>query len=327
MKVLPYFGISIILIFNACTPPQDQTSNLLQPLPSWADGPAKNSILSFIAESTNEEGEAFIPVADRIAVFDNDGTLWAEQPLYFQLAFAFDRVKALAPEHPEWDTLLPYSAVLHNDTMNVLSHGVEGLLKLIYATHANLDPADFNVQVRQWINTAQHPTKGKRYKELVYQPMLELLDLLRANNFKVFISSGGGIDFMRVWAAELYSIPTHQVIGSSLKIMYADQQIIKQPQVNHINNNEGKPVGIHQHIGKPPVFCAGNSDGDLAMMNYTAKNPHSFMLFVHHTDADREWAYDSNSAIGELNKGLIAAQQKQWTVVNMQTDWLTVFKE
>lgn len=315
-----------MLLFSACTPPKDQTSNLLPPLPSWTDGPTKSAILSFIAESTNQEGDAFIPVADRIAVFDNDGTLWAEQPLYFQLAFAFDRVKALAPEHPEWDTLMPYSALLKQDTMGILSQGEEGLIKLIYATHANVSSEAFNAQVSQWINTAQHPTKGKRYKDLVYQPMLELLDLLRANEFKVFIVSGGGVDFMRVWAEEVYGIPPYQVIGSSLTTEYVDQHLIKQPHINHINDKEGKPVGIHQYIGKSPVFCAGNSDGDLAMMKYTAQHPNSFLLYIHHTDAEREWAYDSNSAIGRLKNGLIAAEENQWTVVNMQTDWVTVFE-
>lgn len=296
-------------------------------LPSWNEGTSKSNIINYVNSVTDEKNKDFIPVADRIAVFDNDGTLWSEQPVYFQLYFAMDRVKALVSQHPEWKTTQPFKAVLENDMKTLIKSGKKGLLELVMATHAGMSDDEFDTIVKEWIKIAKHPTKNVAYSELVYQPMLELLDYLRANGFKTFIVSGGGIDFMRPWASEVYGIPTHQIIGSQIDVKYEDKKIVRVPKIRFIDDKEGKPVGIHYHIGKHPVAAFGNSDGDFEMMEYTEVNKQykTLQLYVHHTDEKREWAYDRKSHIGKLDKGLDYAKAHDWTIVDMKKDWKAVY--
>jgi phosphoglycolate phosphatase-like HAD superfamily hydrolase len=299
------------------------------PLPSWKTGDTKASIIAFV-EKVSTPGPDFVPVEDRIATFDNDGNLWAEQPAYFQLFFAVDQVKAMAKDHPEWETEEPFKSVLNNDMEGLMASGEHGILELIMASHAGMPGETYKENVANWLQNTNHPRFDQPYNKMTYQPMLELLDYLRANEFTTFIVSGGGIDFMRVWATEAYGIPTHQIIGSSIdaKFEYIDGEakIIKEPKINFIDDKAGKPVGIYNHIGKKPIFASGNSDGDLQMLQYTDSNAYpSFQLYLHHTDADREWAYDRNSHIGRLDKGLDEAMAKGWTVIDMKNDWKTVF--
>jgi phosphoserine phosphatase len=276
---------------------------------------------------TDKNSSDFIPLEDRIAVFDNDGTLWSEQPVYFQFLFVADRVKALASQHPEWKNTQPFKAVLEGDIESIISSGKKGIMELLMATHTGMSDEVFDAIVIDWIKTAKHPTKKVYYSELVFQPMLELLDYLRANGFKTFIVSGGGIDFMRPWASEVYGIPSSQIIGSELEVKYIDKKIVRVPKVKFIDDKEGKPVGIHYHIGKRPVAAFGNSDGDFAMMEYTEANKKykTLQLYVHHTDEKREWAYDRKSHIGKLDKGLDYANEHNWTVVNMKKDWKVIY--
>ena len=300
------------------------------PLPSWNEGNTKQSIIDFINEVTDESSPNFVKPGDRIATFDNDGTLWSEQPYYFQLQFALDRVKELAPEHPEWNDNPLFKAVLENDIKTVLSFGEHGLLELVMNTHSGMTTEEFSKIVKDWINTARHPKTNKLYKEMVYQPMLELLDYLRANGFKTFIVSGGGIDFMRPWTEEVYGIPSEQVVGSSGKVKFEmrDGQpvLVKLPEINFIDDKEGKPIGIHQFIGKRPIAAFGNSDGDLQMLQWTAAGEgKKLMVYIHHTDAEREWAYDRESSTGRLDKGLVEANEKGWTVVDMKNDWQKIY--
>jgi hypothetical protein len=283
-----------------------------------------------VNDVTTKTSPNFVKPADRIATFDNDGTLWSEQPYYFQLQFAFDRVKALAPGHPEWKDNPLSQAVLENDMKTILSFGMHGLAELIMVTHSGMTTDEFSLIVREWIQTAKHPKTNKLYKEMVYQPMLELLDYLRSNDFKTYIVSGGGIDFMRPWTDEVYGIPAEQVIGSSGKVKFEmrDEQpvLVKLPEINFIDDKEGKPIGIHQYIGKRPIAAFGNSDGDLQMLQWaTAGQGSRFALYVHHTDGEREWAYDRNSGIGRLDKGLDEAMAKGWTVVDMKQDWKVIY--
>lgn len=300
------------------------------PLPSWNEGEAKQAIISFVEEVAAEDGPAFVPEADRIAVFDNDGNLWSEQPVYFQLLFAIDRVKAMAPQHPEWKIKQPFKAVLEGDMQTLASFGEHGLLELVMASHAGMTVDEFEAIVKNWIRTARHPRFDRPYTDLVYQPMLELLDYLRANQFKTFIVSGGGIEFMRPWVEEVYGIPKDQVVGSSIKtkfeIVDGEPQIIRLPEIDFIDDKAGKPVGIYRFIGRRPIFCSGNSDGDLQMMQWTAAGPGSrFMLYLHHTDSVREWAYDRESHIGRFDNGLDEAQKNGWAVISMAEDWKVVY--
>jgi phosphoserine phosphatase len=296
-------------------------------LPSWNEGQNKTNVINYVKMVTDKSSPDFIPVKDRIAVFDNDGTLWSEQPVYFQLFFAIDRIKALAPEHPEWKTEEPFKSVLEGNTKAVIASGKEGLLKLIMATHTGMSDEEFDAIVIDWIKTAKHPSKKVLYSELVFQPMLELIDYLRANGFQTFIVSGGGIDFMRPWASEVYGIPTNQIIGSKIEVKYEDKKIVRVPKVRFIDDKEGKPVGIHYHIGKRPVAAFGNSDGDFAMMEYTEANEKykTLQLYVHHTDDKREWAYDRKSHIGGLDKGLDYGNEHNWTMIDMKKDWKVIY--
>jgi hypothetical protein len=300
------------------------------PLPSWNDGEAKQSITAFVAKVTKEGSPDFVPPDERIAVFDNDGTLWAEQPTYAQLLFALDRVKALAPQHPEWKEKEPFASLLKRDVKSALEGGERAMLEIIMGTHAGMTTEEFHNIVTEWIASAKHPATGRLYTEMVYQPMLELLAHLRGNGFKTFIASGGGIEFMRPWTDKVYGIPPEQVIGSSIKTRFelrdGKPALVRLPELNFVDEKEGKPVGIHQHIGRRPIAAFGNSDGDLQMLQWTtAGQGHRFALYVHHTDAAREWAYDRKSSVGRLDQGLDEAQQKGWTVVDMQRDWKVVF--
>jgi len=300
------------------------------PLPSWNDGRAKQSIVEFVAKVTKESSPDFVPVAERIATFDNDGTLWCEQPLYFQLAFALDRIKTLALYHPEWKDKEPFASALKGDVKSALAGGEHALLELVMATHAGMTTQEFEQIVKDWIAKAKHPKTGRSYTEIVYQPMLELLAYLRANGFKNFIVSGGGVEFMRPWTEGVYGIPPEQVIGSSIKTNFEIRDgkpvLVRLPEINFIDDGAGKPVGINQHIGRRPIAAFGNSDGDLQMLQWTtAGSGARLALIVHHTDAEREWAYDRTSHVGRLDKALDEANAKGWTVVDMKKDWKRIF--
>lgn len=299
-------------------------------LPSWNDGKAKQSIVTFVEKVTKSGSPDFVPVAERIATFDNDGCLWAEQPMYFQAFFVFDRIKALAPKHPEWKTKEPFASVLKGDVKSAFAGGEHALLEMVMATHAGLTTEEFEKAVTDWLATAKHPKTGRPFTEMVYQPMLELLAYLRANGFKTFIVSGGGIEFMRPWTERVYGIPPEQVVGSSGGLKYELREgkpvLIKLPTVVLNDDKDGKPVGIQRHIGRRPVMAFGNSDGDFQMLQYTAAGSGPrFCLYVHHTDAEREWAYDRRSHIGKLDKGLDEAKAKDWTIVSMKDDWKTIY--
>jgi len=300
------------------------------PLPSWNDGASKKAIVDFVARVTTR-GADFVAPAGRIATFDNDGTLWAEQPIYFQLAFALDEIRRLAPQHPEWKNKQPYKAVLAGDLKTVMASGQKGLAGIMAVTHSGMTTGDFEKTVSDWLATARHPRFKRRYDELVYQPQLELLDYLRANGFKVFIVSGGGVEFMRVFADKVYGVPPEQVVGSSgvVKFVMASDgkpELIKEPKVEFVDDGPGKPVGINRFIGRRPIFAFGNSDGDQQMLEYTAAGSGArFAALLHHTDAEREWAYDRQSHIGKLDKALDEATAKGWTVVDMKADWKQVF--
>lgn len=301
-----------------------------EPLPSWTNGATKKAILDFVATTTTEGSPDFVPVADRIAVFDNDGTLWCEQPMYVQLAFALDRVKALADQHPEWHDKQPFKAVLENDLPALTAAGEKGLIELIGATHAGMTADEFDTIVKDWIATARHPKYQRPYTQCVYQPMVELLAYLRANGFETYIVSGGGIEFMRPWAAKVYGIPPQQVIGSSIMTRYEERDgqpvIVRLPEVDFIDDKAGKPVGIQKFIGRRPVIAFGNSDGDYEMLRYTTAGTGPRLgVIVHHTDGDREYLYDRKSAFGRLDKSLDEAPQWGWVVVDMKTDWQTIF--
>jgi hypothetical protein len=300
------------------------------PLPSWNDGKAKQSITTFVEKVTKEGSADFVPPAERIATFDNDGCLWAEQPMYFQFFFALDQIKILAPRHPEWKEKEPFASLLKGDMKAALAGGEASLVQIVMATHAGLTTEEFEKAVTDWMATAKHPKTGKPFTGMVYQPMVELLAYLRANGFKTFIVSGGGIEFMRPWTEKVYGIPPEQVIGSSGGLKYelrdGKPALVKLPEIAHNDDKEGKPVGIQRHIGRRPIMAFGNSDGDLQMLQWTAAGAGPrFCLYVHHDDAEREWAYDRESHIGKLDKGLDEAAAKNWTVVSMKGDWKSIF--
>ena len=302
------------------------------PLPSWNDTDTKAAIVEFVELVTDESGDGFVPEPERIAVFDNDGTLWCEQPLYVQLVFALDRVKQLAPEHPEWATTQPFQAVLEDDHDALAAAGVEGLVEIMAATHAGMTTEEFENIVREWVRSARHPTTGRPYTEMVYQPMLELLGYLRDNGFKTYIVSGGGVEFMRVFTEKVYGIPPEQVVGSTIKTefeMTPDGPVIRRlPELDFIDDKDGKPIAINKFIGRRPIAAFGNSDGDRQMLEWTAAGTGPrFAGIVHHTDAEREWAYDRESHIGKLDVGLDEARTNGWTVVDMTNDWNAVFPD
>jgi phosphoglycolate phosphatase-like HAD superfamily hydrolase len=301
------------------------------PLLSWNDGSAKEAIVSFVRATTTQGSPRFVPPAERIATFDNDGTLWAEQPMYVQLLFALDRVKALAPQHPEWRTKEPFASLLKGDVSKALAGGEKAILEIIMVTHAGMTTEQFEQTVKDWIATAKHPKTGRLFTEMVYQPMLEVLAYLRANGFKTFIVSGGGIEFMRPWTERVYGIPPEQVVGSSIKTKYEMRDgkpvLARLPAIDFIDDKTGKPVGINSHIGRRPVAAFGNSDGDRQMLEWTQGGGGArLMMLVHHDDAAREWAYGPKSKIGTFSDSLMAEAKKQgWVVISMKKDWKTVF--
>ena len=302
------------------------------PLPSWNETAPKAAITAFVEKVSKEGSPDFVPEPERIAVFDNDGTLWTEHPMYVQLAFALDRVKAEAPNHPEWKTTQPFQAVLEGDMKTLAAAGEKGLLELIMATHAGMTAEEFSKIASDWITTARDPRFKRPYTELVYQPMLELLAYLRDNGFKTFIASGGGVEFMRPWSEKIYGVPPEQVVGSSIKTQFEMRDgiptLFRLPEVNFVDDKAGKPVGINEHIGRRPIAAFGNSDGDLEMLQWTTlAEGLQFGLIVHHTDAEREYAYDRKSEFGHLDKALDAAQMNNWTVVDMKKDWKQIFPE
>lgn len=299
-------------------------------LPSWNDTAAKNRITRFVDATVTEGGDGYVAPADRIAVFDNDGTLWSEQPLYFQFGFMLDRVKTLAPQHPEWKTEEPFKSILAGDPEGVLKSGEKGIVELGMATHAGMTTDQFAHIVTDWFATAKHPKTGKPYDEMTYLPMRELLDYLRANGFKTYIVSGGGVEFMRPMTEKMYGISPEQVVGSTILTEYAivgDVPVLRRlPKIDFVDDGKGKPAGINKFIGRKPIFVAGNSDGDYEMLRWVtaAKGP-GFAMIVHHTDDVREVAYDRQSAIGELDKALNEAERRNWLVVDMKADWKKVF--
>jgi phosphoserine phosphatase len=300
------------------------------PLPAWNDTAPKKAIVAFVKRVTKAGSADFVPAPERIATFDNDGTLWAERPVYFQLLFAVDRVNALAPQHPEWKEAEPFASLLKGDLNAALAGGEPAIAKIVMATHAGLTTDEFDRIVRDWIATTRHPKTGRPYTEMVYRPMLELLAYLRANGFKTFIVSGGGIDFMRPWTEAVYGIPPEQVIGSSietkLEVRDGKPVLVRLPELNFVDDKAGKPVGIQRHIGRRPLAAFGNSDGDLEMLQWTAAGTGPrFCLYVRHTDAEREWTYDRDSHVGRLDKGLDEAKVRGWTVVSMKDDWKIIF--
>ena len=300
------------------------------PLPSWNDGAAKKNIMEFVGKITKQGSPDFVPIPERIATFDNDGTLWSEQPMYFQLIFALDRVKAMAPQHPEWKGKEPFASLLKGDVKGALAGGEKSIAEIVMATHADMTTAEFEKIVKDWIATAKHPKTKKLFTEMVFQPMLELLAYLRANGFKTFIVSGGGIEFMRPWTEKVYGIPPEQVVGSSIKTKYEMRDgkpvLVRLPAIDFIDDKAGKPVGINSHIGRRPIAAFGNSDGDQQMLEWTClADGTRFCLIVHHTDAEREWAYDRKSHIGTLDKAWDEANTRGWTVVDMKKDWKVIF--
>jgi haloacid dehalogenase-like hydrolase len=301
------------------------------PLLSWNDGPAKKSIVEFVAKVTKPSSPDFVPVPERIATFDNDGTLWCEQPMYFQLFFALDRVKALAPQHPEWKTNEPFASLLKGDLKGALAGGDHAMGEIVMATHTGMTTAEFEQIVKDWIATAKHPKTGRFLTEMTYQPMVELLAYLRANGFKTFIVSGGGIEFMRPWTEKVYGIPPEQVVGSSVKTKYEMRDgkpvLVRLPEVNFIDDGPGKPIGINQHIGRRPIAAFGNSDGDQQMLEWTgAGNGARLLMLVHHDDKVREFEYGAKSPIGTFSDALMAeAKEKNWTVISMKDDWNKIF--
>ncbi|WP_020207790.1 HAD family hydrolase [Gilvimarinus chinensis] len=306
-----------------------------EPLPSWNNTAAKKTILDYVEKVTTPGTDSFVPAEERIVTTDNDGTLWAEQPVYFQLLFALDRIKTLAADHPQWQDTEPYKSVLAGDLKQLAAGGMEGVAKIIAETHTGMSQEEFAAIVSEWLATAKHPATGKAYTAMVYQPMLELMDYFRANDFKVFIVSGGGIDFLRVFAEELYGVPPEQVVGSTLEAKFEMQNgvptVIKQPEISLVDDKAGKPVGISRHIGRRPLVAMGNSDGDLQMLQYTtiARNKEDTLprlgIIIHHTDAKREYAYDRNSHIGQLDKALDEAPQRGWLVIDMKDDWQQIY--
>ena len=302
----------------------------VDPLPSWNDGPARQSIVAFVEKVTREGTASYVPPAERIAVFDNDGCLWSEQPVYVQLAFALDRVKALAPQHPEWQPQEPFASLLKGDVAGALAGGEKAIAEIVMATHAGTTTEEFATIVTDWLATARHPATGRPYTGMVYQPMLEVLAYLRANGFKTFIVSGGGIEFMRPWAERVYGIPPEQVVGSSIRTKYELRDgkpvLVRLPELDFIDDKAGKPVGINQHIGRRPILAFGNSDGDFEMLEWTTSGEGPRLgVIVHHDDAGREYAYDRKSHIGRLDRGLDEAGRRGWVLVSMKDDWRTIY--
>jgi hypothetical protein len=326
-----FSALAVISVLpNTLVPAGAQPVAAGDPLPSWNDGAAKQSIVNFVTASTRDGSPDFVPLAQRIAVFDNDGTLWSEHPMYVQMTFALDRVKALAPMHPEWKDKQPFKAALEGDMKTLAGSGEHGMVELLLAAHADMTSEEFSKIVTDWLATARHPRFKRPYTELVYQPMLEVLAFMRANGFKTFIVSGGGIEFMRPWSERVYGVPPEQVVGSSIKTKFemrdGQPRLFRLPQVNFVDDGPGKPVGINEFIGRRPIAAFGNSDGDLQMLQWTTMSGGVRLgVIVHHTDAEREYAYDRDTSFGRLDKALDAAALNKWTVADMKKDWKVIF--
>jgi phosphoglycolate phosphatase-like HAD superfamily hydrolase len=321
---LMWLVVAILCLASASAPAQQDS------LPSWNDGEVKQRIVKFVQTVADRASPQHVPPEQRIATFDNDGTLWSEQPMYFQGMFAFDRVKALAPTHPEWKTKQPFKGILENDMKAVAAAGEKGLAEVIAVTHSGMTTDEFSQIVKDWLAQAKHPRFKRPYTDLVYQPMLELLAYLRANGFKTFIVSGGGIEFMRPWVERVYGIPPEQVVGSSIKVKYelleGKPVLMRLPEVDFIDDKDGKPVGIQKFIGRRPILAFGNSDGDFEMLQWTSAGAGPRLgLIVHHTDAEREWAYDRKSAVGHLDKALDEAPKAGWILIDMKQEWKTIY--
>ena len=342
MRTHPLAFNAALLLLIACGPPSPPTApeealpaeaaNAPDPLPSWNEGPVKQALLDFVERTTATPGSPdFVPEPERIATFDNDGCLWSEQPLYFQLFFAIDRIKAMAPEHPEWKTTEPYASILKGDVNAALAGGEHAILELVMATHTGMTTGEFNAIVKDWLATAKHPKTGMAFTDMTYQPMKELMAHLREHGYKTFVVSGGGIEFMRPWTEAVYGIPPEQVVGSSIRTKYVVREdgmpvLERLAELDFINDKTGKPVGIHQHIGRRPVMAFGNSDGDFQMLEWTTSGEGPrFGMLVHHTDSVREWAYDRDSPIGRLDRGLDEAAARGWSVADMARDWASVY--
>ena len=338
--IFPYSGINrrvllttmaaLPILFRPVLPALEQARAQTDPLPSWNDGASKRSIVEFVSRITRPGGSDFVPPSERIATFDNDGTLWVEHPMYVQLVFALDRVKAMAPMHPEWKDKQPFKAALEGDMKTLAESGEHGLLDLVVATHAGMTTEEFQKIVTDWLATARHPRFKRPYTELAYQPMIELLVHLRANGFRTFIVSGGGVEFMRPWTERVYGVPPEQVVGSSIKTKFQMRdgrpELFRLPDVNFIDDGAGKPVGINEFIGRRPIAAFGNSDGDLEMLQWTTMTGGVRLgLIVHHTDSEREYAYDRETSFGRLDKALDAAALNKWAVVDMKSDWKRIF--
>ncbi len=334
----PLLLIVLVLVFNSGCKNKDNTaqpvattiSGSTDPLPSWNDNEHKKAIISFVEKVSREGSADYVPVAERIATFDNDGTLWSEQPMYFQFIFTFDRIKAMAPQHPEWKNKQPFKAAIEGDYKTVMESGADAVNALVMATSQDYTSDEFSQTVKDWLAKAKHPITGKLYTEMVFQPMVELLEYLRANGFKTYIVSGGGVEFMRPFTEKAYGIPPEQVIGTSFKMKYEMRNgkpvIVQNPEVNFVDDNDGKPIGIFQYIGRRPIASFGNSDGDLEMLQYTTSGSGlRFGALVHHTDAQREWAYDRKSPFGRLDKALDEANTKGWTLIDMKNDWKIIY--
>ncbi|MGB7100200.1 MAG: HAD family hydrolase [Xanthobacteraceae bacterium] len=321
---------TVAVLFGAALPASTQALAQTDPLPSWNDGASKRAITEFVARVTRQGRPDFVPPPERIATFDNDGTLWVEHPMYVQMAFVLDRVKALAPLHPEWRDTQPFKAVLEGDMKTLAESGEHGLLELGMATHAGMTTEEFENIVTDWLATARDPRFKRRYTELSYLPMIELLAYLRANGFKTFIVSGGGVEFMRPWTERVYGVPPEQVVGSSIKTRFQMRdgrpELFRLPEINFIDDKAGKPVGINEFIGRRPIAAFGNSDGDLEMLQWTTMSGGARLgLLVHHTDAEREYAYDRDTSFGRLDKALDVAAVNHWVVVDMRNDWKRIF--
>jgi phosphoserine phosphatase len=327
LKAAAPVSAALVLMALAFSPAHAQARD---PLPSWTKGPTKSAIIQFVRSVTTKGSKHYVPPAERIATFDNDGTLWVEQPIYTQITFMSDRVKELAPQHPEWKTTQPFKALLEGDMKTVAASGKKGIMEMLAATHTGMTAEQFERTVTEWVATAKHPKFKRLYTELVYKPQLELMAYLRKNGFKTFIVSGGGIEFMRPWSERVYGVPPEQVVGSSVKTEFQIKDgkpvLVRIPELNFLDDKAGKPVGIYEHIGRRPILAFGNSDSDMQMIQYTkAGDGPRLGLFVHHTDADREYAYDRKSKVGTLDKVLDIAADNGWIVVDMKRDWKHVF--
>ncbi|MFT6997977.1 MAG: phosphoserine phosphatase [Cryomorphaceae bacterium] len=331
-----FFFIPLILIICSCTVLDNKAEEKVEPqadqtettpiLPSWNETDTRDRLITFVENSTDSTDASFLKIEDRIAVFDNDGTLWAEQPYYFQLAYAIDQAKKMLPDHPEWNDDNTMKVAAEGDVAGLLAEGERGLIKVVMSTHAGMSETEFANSVTAWADTATHPVTGKKYVEMIYQPMLELLEYLRESDYKTYIVSGGGVAFMRAALNDTYGIPAEQIIGSTIQREFVDGEIVRLPEIEFIDDKEGKPINIQRIIGKKPAIAFGNSDGDLAMLQYTASSTGSKLMgYVHHTDSIREYAYDRDAHIGKLDKGLDEAIEKNWIVVDMAKDWKTIY--